>query len=302
MKLAFAIIRKGNQRMEGFGLKTLIRRLIALSLFIMICPAGVHADETLALYGLKGYAYTWSPLPVEGLHLQTGGMYAIYHERNVDERDGYIWTFPLSVTYGNGSVWEVAAASHMEYWKNTDYDVDESGFGDLFLGGKFRFLNAEKGHFADMAVTPYWLIATGDREKSIGDFYLFNPTDEDDITYGINLTAGRLWRRFYGALNIGWNHIDSDLGYIKNDTLLLGAALEYHVSETINTYMELIYNENKNQYICGTCDEDANEDFTEIGIGAVGIKGRWGLKVHIGAGLTPTTPDVRLLTLINRGF
>jgi len=222
--------------------------VIGLCALFALAPASVKADEMLALYGLKGYAYTYSPLVTDGLHLQTGAMYSIYHENNLTCRDGYIWVVPMSITYGDGDWWEAAAASQWESWKNTDFDVDETGFGDIFLGGKLRFLKQDKGMFLDMAVMPYLLFPTGSRDKSIGDLYLFNPSDDDDFSYGANLLLGHRWKRFYLSFNIGINYVDTDKDYIESTTMLYGLAAEYHISETLNGYMEFLNNENKNKF------------------------------------------------------
>ncbi len=269
-------------------------------------PLHVSADEMISLYGMKGYAYTWSPLPADGFHLQTGAMYSIFHQNNLECRDGYIWVVPLSLTYGDGNFWEVSAGTQWEYWKNTDFDVDETGIGDIFLGGKVRVLGQEKGMPLDVSLMPYVLIPTGDRDKSIGDLYNYNPTGDDEYSYGINLLLGRRWDRFYLAANIGLNHVDSDHDYIDEDTFFLGLTMEYHISETLISYVEFINNENKNHYNYpeGTLcyDSDVGEDIREIGAGIGWMKDEWGIKLHAGAGMTETSPDLRVIALINRSF
>ena len=284
-----------------------IGRAVGLLVIVfLLIPSPAAGDEMLAPYGLKGYAYTYSPLTVDGFHLQTGAMYSIYHKNNLDCRDGYIWDLPVSLTYGDGKLWEAAAAIQWERWKNTDYDVDERGFGDLFIGGKVRPLAQDRGMPLDLAVMPYILLPTGDRDASIGDLYLFNPSDDDDLSYGLNLLLGRRWDRFYLSVNLGINLVDTDLPYIEEETFLFGMALEYQVSERLNTYLEFLNNENKNRFQCEVCtacdDPDVEEDIREVGLGAVWLAGPWGFKAHIGAGMTETSPDFRLLTLINRSF
>ncbi|MEZ4526225.1 MAG: transporter [Desulfobacterales bacterium] len=279
--------------------------LLTLVLFAAF-PVHVGADEMLSLYGLKGYAYTYSPLPADGFHVQTGAMYSIFHENNLQCRDGYIWVVPLSLTYGDGNFWEIAAGTHWEYWKNTDFDVDETGIGDIFLGGKVRVLGQERGMPLDLSLMPYILIPTGDRDKSIGDLYNYNPTNDDEYSYGINLLLGRRWDRFYLAGNFGINHVDSDHEYIDKDTFFLGLTLEYQISETLTSYVEFISNENKNMYnypqghFCH--DPDVGEDIREIGAGIGWVKDEWGIKVHAGAGMTETSPDLRVMALVNRSF
>lgn len=266
----------------------------------------VSADEMLSLYGPKGYAYTWSPLPADGFHVQTGAMYSLFHKNNLQCRDGYIWVLPLSLTYGDGNFWEISAGTQWEYWKNTDFDVDETGIGDIFLGGKVRILGQEKGMPLDVSLMPYILIPTGDRDKSIGDLYNYNPTDEDEYSWGINLLLGRRWDRFYFAGNFGINHVDSDHEYIDKDTFFLGLTLEYQISETLTSYVEFISNENKNRYnypeghFCH--DPDVGEDIREIGAGIGWVKDQWGVKLHAGTGMTETSPDLRVMALINRSF
>lgn len=269
-------------------------------------PLHVRADEMLSLYGMKGYAYTWSPLPADGLHLQTGAMYSIFHQNNLECRDGYIWVVPLSLTYGDGNFWEVSAGTQWEYWKNTDFDVNENGIGDIFLGGKVRILGQEKGMPLDLSLMPYILIPSGDRDKSIGDLYNYNPTGDDEYSYGINLLLGRRWERFYLSGNFGLNHVDSDHDYIDEDTFFLGLTMEYQISETLTSYVEFINNENKNRYnypqghLC--YDSDVGEDIREIGAGIGWVKDEWGVKLHVGTGMTETSPDLRVMALINRSF
>jgi hypothetical protein len=210
------------------------------------------------------------------------------------------------LTYGDGDRWEVSTAIHFENWKNTDFDVSESGLGDLFIGGKYRFLAQEKGKKVDLSVLPYILIPTGNRDKSIGDLYLFNPTDEDDISYGATLLLGKRWNRFYLSGNLGINRLESDLDYIDDTTILLGLALEYHISESLNSYFEFINNENRNRSIYPenhSCyDADTDEDIREIGAGVVWLKNRWGFKFHTGIGLSETAPDIHVSCMVNYTF
>ncbi|QTA88847.1 DUF5777 family beta-barrel protein [Desulfonema magnum] len=284
---------------------------------ILSLPSTVMADENLALYGLKGYAYTYSPLVVDGLHLQTGVMYSSFHgdnlfrDDNLNCRDGNIWAVPLSLTYGDGDWWEVSAATHWERWENTDFDVNENGIGDVFLGGKVRILRQDKGSFVDVSVMPYALISTGDRDKSVGDLYRYSASDEDDPSYGGNLLLGKRWDRFYLTGNVGLHYVDTDEDDNEdedadNTTLFIGLTAEYQVSETVTTYAEFINKEHSNTTVypeSSPCyDEDSDEDIRELGIGVAWLKDQWGFKIHAGAGLTPTSPDVRVAALINLSF
>ncbi|MDM8525896.1 hypothetical protein QUF80_21185, partial [Desulfococcaceae bacterium HSG8] len=151
----------------------------------------------------------------------------------------------------------------------------------------------------------YALIA-GDREKAIGDLYLYNPTDEDDNSYGGNLLIGRQMGRVYLSANVGMNYADTDADYIEDQTLFWGLTFEYQMTESLTSYIEFINNENKNREnypSASPCyDEDTDEDIREVGFGITGIKGAWGIKLHAGAGLTSTSPDFRFMTSVNRGF
>jgi hypothetical protein len=233
-------------------------------------------------------------------------MYSIFHENNLRARDGYIYVVPVSATYGNGDRWELTAATIWEKWKNTDFDVEEDGIGDLFVSVKARVLCQEKEKPLDLSLMPYILLPTGDREKSIGDLYLYNPTDDDDESIGIYLLLGKRWRQVYVAANVGFNYMDSDLDYIESSSVFLGLTMEYQISECLTSYVEFFNNENKNQfqYPFGHpyYDGDADKDMREIGLGIGWLFGRFGLKVHAGAGLTETSPDFRLVTLVNVSF
>ncbi len=155
----------------------------------------------------------------------------------------------------------------------------------------------------DLSLMPYLLFPTGNRDKSIGDIYLYNPTDESDATYGINLLLGRRHRNFYFTANIGYSHMESDLDYIENDTAFFGLAAEYQISERWTTYLEFLNNEHKSRFqypeISPCYDEDAGDDIREIGLGVVKLYKKWGFKIHLGAGLTPTSPDFRVIGLVN---
>ncbi|GBC61611.1 hypothetical protein DENIS_2573 [Desulfonema ishimotonii] len=270
----------------------------------------VSADENLALYGLKGYAYSWSPLVVDGLHLQAGAMYSPYENNSLNCREGYIWAFPISLTYGDGNWWEVAAATHFEYWRNNnaspDYDADESGFGDLFLGGKVRLLGQDRGNLLDLALMPYLLLPTGNRDKGITDLYRFIQTDEDHPGLGLNLLLGHRWDRIYLAANFGINYMDTDDEYTEDSAVFMALTLEYQLRENLTSYLEFANTENKNDFNCPECspcfDEDNDEDIREIGVGVNWLRGLWGFKLHVGAGLTDTSPDVRVIGLINRNL
>ncbi len=296
---------------------SLMKRLVLLLLFgwiIVYLPSAAMCDESLALYGLKGYTYTYSPLPSDGLNIQTGGMYSRFGGAKLNCRQGYVWAVPFSLTYGDGDRFEFAAASHWEYWENTDdywdnkgIDTDNKGIGDVFLSAKIRLLGQEKGrNFPDVSLMPYILIPTDSRDKSIGDLYLYNPTKEDDYAYGVNLLIGKRWEKLYLAANLGFNYLDSDIEYIENSTYFFGLTFEYQVSESLTSYLEFINNQNKSQenYPKGSyCyDENTDEDIRELGLGFTWLTGGWGMKLHVGTGLSHTAPDIRAMALINRTF
>ncbi len=291
------------------------------AIIISLAPAA-NGDEMLSLYGLKGYAYTYSPLPADGFHLQTGVMYSlfktgnVFHDDNLNCRDGYVWVAPVSLTYGDGNLWEVSVATHWEYWENTDFDLNEHGVGNLFLGGKVHLISQEKKMPLDISLMPYIVFPTGDQDKSIGDLYRYSPSDDDEISYGANLLIGRRWKRFYLTGNIGVNYMDSDS---DSDTLSYGMAVEYQISESLNSYAEFFNSEHRNTTIypkeseCDTedlvclnrskCyDENSTEDISELGIGIVWLKGRFGIKLHTGFGMRATSPDIRGIALFNVGF
>ncbi len=273
-----------------------------IAAFIPFAPA--FSDEMLSIYGLKGYAFVNSPLPADGFHIQTGAMYSIFHERNLERRDGYIWVAPISATYGDAIHWEIAAASHYESWKNTDYDETEKGIGDLVLSGKFAPLNPEKKFAIDFSLMPYILIPIGgDRDKSIGDLYKYSPGGDDDLSCGLNLLLGKRWDRVYLSVNLGVNYLDSSDENLKDITYFAGAAVEYQICETLNSYAEFYNNENKLDVCPEPCyDRDISDDIREIGAGLVWLKNKWGLKLHAGYGLSETSPDFRAMALVNRTF
>ncbi len=274
-----------------------MKKIIALTIAVLLIASGAMADEMLALYGLKGYAYTYSPLIVQGAYIQTGGIYSLFS--SIDNQEGYTWAVPLSLTYGNGEWWEASIATHWEYWKNTDYAVNESGMGDVFVGGKFRLIGSSKDAPLDISLMPYLLIPVN-HDKSIGDLYPFNTITENDMSYGINLLLGKRWERFYLSANIGINYTDTDVAYTKTSSLFLGLALEYQISESWDSYIEFVNIENKNDYGCSPCyDQTADEDRREIGLGIVWLKNYWGFKLHAGIGLTDTAPDFQVIGLVN---
>lgn len=272
--------------------------LITAMAVIISLPISAMADESLALYGLKGYAYTFSPLPSKGFYAQTGAMYSVFNN-GLENGDGHTFAVPISITYGNGEWWEVSGASHYESWENSDIDIDEKGMGDLFVGGKIRLLK----NLPDISLMPYVLIPTGNRDKGIGDLYYLNPSPDDDVSYGLNLLIGGQINKVYLAANIGINYADTDREWLDTTSMFFGLAAEYQISETWMTYLEFINTGNKNNIDCDTCiDKNADEDLREIGAGLVWLKDKWGFKVHAGAGLTDTSPDFRVMGLVNKGF
>lgn len=259
-------------------------------------------DESLAIYGLKGYAYTYSPEPSNGFHLQAGVMYSKFEDK-IEGRDGDIWAVPFGFTYGNGDVWEFAVAAHWEKWENTNFDVSEKGFGDIFIGIKYRLMGSRTTTDMDLSLMPYVLIPTGNHDKSIGDLYLYNPSDDEDFSYGINLLIGKQWDKVYLTGNVGINFVNTDLDYIDSNTLFVGLALEYRMSQDSTIYLEFMNNENKNKLECGECfGGDVNDDMRELGAGITWKKDEWGFKLHGGFGFTDTSPNYRILGLINRRF
>ncbi len=308
---------KGPVNMTAMtNLRPCINVLLMLAVSMFFTATAAKGDENLALYGLKGYAYTYSPLPSNGFNAQTGVMYSRYRDK-IHTREGYIWVFPLSLTYGDGDWWEVSAATHYELWENTDPfwddetnwynnsnpDVDRKDIGDVFIGGKARLLGHDRGYPLDLSVMPYVLLPTGNHAESIGDLFLFNPTDEDDYSYGLNLLLGRRLNRVYLSANIGINHVDSDLEYIEKTTFFTGLAAEYHITESLMAYAEFYNNENKNRREYPYIEfGDTGDDMREIGAGIVGLKNKWGFKLHAATGLSDTTPDFRIVCLVNLSF
>lgn len=282
-------------------------RGIALAAVLLTGFAGsAAADENLNLYGGKGCLYTLSPLAADGLHLQVGAMYSLFHKNNLECRDGYIWAFPLSLTYGDGDWWEVSAGTHYESWENTDFDEGESGIGDLHVGGKFRILGRDRGNLLDFSIHPYLLIPTGDRDKSVADLHRWVQSDDNDVGAGLDLLLGRRWDRWYASLQLGINLLDTDDPYVDDTALYAGLAVEYQITESLLAYLEFFDTENKNSFTCEDCspcyDPDITDDIRELGGGIAWLKGLWGFKVHIGTGMTETSPDVRITALINRNL
>ncbi len=281
--------------------------ILAAALWIFAAaPAG--ADENLNLYGGKGYLYTLSPLTADGWHAQTGAMYGLFHKNNLDCRDGYVWALPISLTYGDGDWWEVAVGTHYESWENTDFDEGESGLGDLHVGGKLRLTGRDRGHPLDFSVHPYLRISTGnrDRDAGVGDLHNWSQSEGDEPGMGLDLLFGRRWNRFYASLQLGINVLDTDDPFVDDAALYAGAAAEYQLTESLLAYVEFFNTENKNSFTCEACspcyDPDITDDVREIGGGVTWLKGRWGFKLHVGTGLTETSPDLRVAALINRNL
>jgi len=275
--------------------------VLLAALAVLWRPSAATADENLALYGHKGYAYTFSPRVVKGFYLQTGLNYANYDEPDVN--DGSIVSAPISVTWGDGRRWEVAAATHFESWDSDETDDGESGIGDLFLGGKVQLLGGDRPLGFDLSLMPYVTLPTGNRDDWIGDLYNFNPTNEDDPTFGLNLLLGRGWERFYIAANLGINYLDSDLDYVDDTSVFFGLTGEYYLSEVFSAYVEFFNNGNKIDLDCDPCvTQSTNDDYRELGAGVLYLWRKWGFKAHVGTGLSDVSPDVRVLGLVNRNF
>ncbi len=277
--------------------------LLSLSVcFFMSQPEKILADESLGIYGLKGYAYTYSPLPANGFYIQSGYLSSQFNDK-YENGDGSVNVVPLSLTYGDGRLFELAVATHYEMWENTDLNVDENGIGDVFVGMKLRLLGFQKDFPFDLALEPYALIATGNRDIGIGDIYYFNPSNEDDNSYGLNILFGKQFTRLYLSFNLGINFVNTDLYWIDDKSLLFGAAAEYQISETWTSYVEFLHSENKINLSCDPCQEAAiDEDYQLLGAGIVWIKNKWGIKLHAGTGLTDLSPSFQGMALVNRNF
>jgi hypothetical protein len=286
-----------------FASKSAKRILTGMALILVfVCVYEAQADESLSIYGLKGYGFVFSPEISNGSHVQASVMHSRFKDK-IKNRDGSVTVTPLSLTHGSDGLWEVAVAANWEYWENTDFDESESGLGDVFAGGKVRLLGRNKKDPLDLSLMPYVLIPGGNHDKGIGDLYNFNPSTDDDFSYGANLLLGKRLGRFYLAGNLGINYLDTDLDYLKDNAVFAGAALEYQISESLMAYAEYFSTESKNDLDCNPCyDRDVNDDMSELGAGLVWIKNRWGYRVHAGTGLTDTTPSLRLLASVNRGF
>ena len=266
-------------------------------------PYGVMASggEMQAIYGMKGYAYTYSPLPINGYHFQTGAMYSKF-DGKIENRDGDIWVVPFGFSFGDGKGWEMGVAGHWEKWDNSDQDASEKGLGDVFIGAKVRLMAMEDQKPFDLSVLPYVMIPTGNHDKWIGDLYMYNPTDNDDYSLGGYLLIGRRWDQLYLSGSVGYNHIDTDMEYIENNTFSYSVTVEYLLSQSWNSYIEFFNNENKNLLECEYCEGNVTDDMREIGAGLLWMKDEWGIKMHIGTGLTDTSPNIRFMGLINRIF
>lgn len=281
--------------------------------FLLLISCGpAFADENIALYGMKGYTYTFSPLVVDGLHAQVGAVFAENDANSLECREGEVWAFPISLTYGDGDWWEIGVATHYEYFKNTDEffeggdaDTEEDGFGDIFVAFKAQLLGQDrgKGQGLDLALMPYLLFPTGDRDKGITDLYRFVQSDDDNVAAGLFLLAGRRLERFYLAANLGFNYMSTDIDYIDDEALFFGLTLEYQVRENLTSYVEFINTESKNNFTCSVCspcfDPDISDDIRELGVGFDWLLGRWGFKLHAGIGFSDTSPDYRMIALVN---
>lgn len=97
--------------------------------------------------------------------------------------------------------------------------------------------------------------------------------------------------------------MDADPDDIEDDAWFLGLTAEYHVREDLAVYAEFVNIDNKNRFNCAECspcyDEDGDEDIREIGVGAAYLKDFWGFKLHAGVGLGDTSPDFRVVGLVN---
>ncbi|PIE71574.1 MAG: hypothetical protein CSA22_01740 [Deltaproteobacteria bacterium] len=278
--------------------------LLTLMLFLLSMPA--MAGDSIGVYGLNGYGYTGDPVPVEGVYLQIGGMISTYHENNLKCRDGHIMAVPLSISAGNGTHWQLAAATHWERWKNTDFDNDEDGFGDLFVGGSYQMLHADAGHLLDLSLGAHLLVPTGDRDKAIGDLFLFNATDTDDTVAGVNLRIGKSWGDLRLTADLGANKVHAKDEALKDNSWTFGAAAAYTVSDHLTVYTEVFNHHHRNRETPSSdssCyDPDRKDDIREIALGAFWSQKNWGFKTQIGAGISETSPDMRVMASVNHAF
>ncbi|PIF02945.1 MAG: hypothetical protein CR990_00330 [Desulfococcus sp.] len=301
-----------------------MKRSIPTLLLLIACLApaiSARADENLAFYGLKGYLFSFSPLVVDGGHAQAGIMFSPYKDNSLNCREGHIWAAPISFVMGDGDWWEAGIATHWEFYENTDayfdgqdVDTSRSAMGDIFIGGKIRLLGQDQDQFPDqdrgqgidLSLMPYVLLPTGERDRGIADLYRFVQTDEDHPAWGLNLLLGRRFDQLVLNLNIGLNYMETDDPDKDEMVRFVALAAEYQVKETLTAYLEFVDIENKDEFNCADCspcyDPDAGDDIREIGVGMDWLKNFWGFKLHLGIGLTDTSPDWRVVALVNRNL
>lgn len=102
------------------------------------------------------------------------------------------------------------------------------------------------------------------------------------------------------------------IGEVKKMKAKYGDVFVFHTmgsgagsGTTLRSLVHTLSNtKNKNHYDYpknNRCyDEDTDEDIREIGLGVMWLKNKWGIKTQAGVGFTETSPDFRVLALINR--
>lgn len=141
--------------------------------------------------------------------------------------------FPLGLTYGLLPRLEVGvgAGGQVEHRQEIAGERDvASGFGDLFLGAKWKVLDQERW-WADQALAFTLKLPTADEDQGLG-------TGETDVDLTWILTRS-ITDKANLHVNVGyaWTGDDGEAGY--DDILHYGVAMDYQLTDTLQPVLEL---------------------------------------------------------------
>jgi len=261
--------------------------------------------QGFTIQGSSGLPFTdlEDTLPEHSLKMGLLGMGTV-HRGTADARDGENYTGAFSVLYGIVDQWEIGGMVNYDFWKNIDTGQDESGFGSFTFFTKYHGLSQfdEENSFpVNVSCAIFSSVFLGNQDKSIGDFWTYNPNS--DFTVGGKIILSRYFGYFSVIANVGYVFVHEEDDKAISKELKDGyegegigsLAVTCRLTENIMLFGESFGSTNRWQ-------GDSHEQL-EAGGGVVWqINDRFGLSFASYGGLTKSSPDFRCLVGLVTNF
>jgi len=175
------------------------------------------SSDTIGKEKLKvDFFYSYADNPVEG---KIGGVNKdLISEQSLIE---------IGVTYGLTDKFDVSLTVPYLIDQNSDLTtVDDNGFGDIYLSGKYQILN-KKNSFLGVALVPFIGIETGEEDALMS---------ADSTVFGVKFAFDKnLSDNLIFTFNLGYSHQDEEkLAQIDiENAFLFGTSLTYLVNRNL---------------------------------------------------------------------